>query len=335
MEGLTGQVLITGGTGTLGHAIAARAQREGWPCKLTIASRDPLKQQAMRREYPQHRYVLADVTDREAWPNICAGHDLVIHAAANKHIPECERQPWLSYRTNVLGSVNVLDAAERAGVWQIVLISTDKACWPVNSYGAAKLSAERIYQERAASQGGLRVNLVRYGNVLGSNGSVLPVWQGALSRGEHARITDPVMTRFWLTEDEAVDLILFSLGEPHGSITIPALPALSMHELAQAVLPPVASGYDVIGLRPGEKMHEMLVSPQEAYYADPVPGTRYIRLAPVTCIPRTAPSYPHGYTSDIAPEPAPDSPVAGVLADWRERLRVASEEPWLTKGGAR
>jgi UDP-N-acetylglucosamine 4,6-dehydratase len=257
-----------------------------------------MRQAAMRREYPEHRYVLGDVCDLAALTLAAAGHDLIIHAAAQKHIPEAEAFPDHCYHVNVTGSQNVLRAAASSGVGQVLGISTDKACWPINTYGCSKLMMERLYQQFALAQATVRVNLVRYGNVLGSTGSVIPVWEQALARGETPKITDPDMTRFWLTSDQAVDLIVFALEEPSGTVTIPRLPGLRMGRMLDYLHP--GSARDVIGLRPGEKLHEMLVTPQEMPFASAGAGVKYIRLYPVTTAPRFDPSA--GYTSDTAPE---------------------------------
>lgn len=296
MTGLQGNILITGGAGTLGQAIIERARRDKWDCTFTIYSRDPLKHQAMRRKYPECRYVLGDILDKRALSAACAGHDTVIHAAAQKHIPEAEAHPDHCYSVNVVGSGNVLEAAFYAGVKRILAISTDKACWPVNVYGASKFMMERQYQQFALHVGDqMQVNLCRYGNVLGSNGSVLQVWAGARTRGERVKMTDPTMTRFWLNEQRAVDLILYALTQPTGVITIPRLPALSMGRLAEYL---DVGNYEVIGLRPGEKMHEMLVTPQEWPFVENK-HHNYMTLNPVTGTP-IAGGDVRGYTSDAA-----------------------------------
>lgn len=295
---LTGSVLITGGTGTLGHAIARRVRRDAMPCRLTIYSRDPMRQAAMRREYPEHRYVLGDVCDQLALMYAAAGHDLIIHAAAQKHIPQAEAAPDHCYAVNVTGSQNVLRAAALGGAQQVLGISTDKACHPINAYGCSKLMMERLYQQFALAQSVVRVNLVRYGNVLGSTGSVIPVWDAALARGEMPKITDPDMTRFWLTSDQAVDLILFALTEPPGTVTIPRLPGLRMGRMFEYLHP--NDGFGMIGLRPGEKMHEELLTAEETPFCSAGIGEEYMRLYPVTTPAHFEALY--GYTSANAPE---------------------------------
>lgn len=299
---LTGNILITGGTGTLGYALAARIVAEGYPCRVTIYSRDPMKQQTMRRKFPSFRYALGDVCDGERLRVLATGHDTIMHLAAQKHIPEAEANPRNCAITNVYGTQQVIEAARHAGA-NVLFVSTDKACWPVNFYGATKIIGERLMQE-AAGERGPRINICRYGNVVGSTGSVIPAWRQAMERGERPKLTCAEMTRFWLTAEAAVDLILFAMGEPSGSITIPRLPALSMARLAEYVIGPHwRNTVDVIGLRPGEKMHEMLLTPQEAPYCAEVPGGRYLRLYPVTGSPAIPPrGLVNGYTSDMARE---------------------------------
>lgn len=294
---LYGNVLITGGTGTLGRAIVERATKERWPCQITILSRDTVRQQAMRRDYPLCRYVLADVCNRDALHAAMVGHDLVIHAAAIKFIPECERDPVNAYAINVQGSLNVLYAAVDAGVKQIIAIGTDKEAHAINSYGATKLMMSRMYQQ-LAERLPIQINLCRYGNVLGSNGSVLQVWADAIKHGDPCIITDRAMTRFWLSAQQAVDLIVYALNQPSGTITIPKLPALPMGLLLRYVY---GAGVhtNVTGLRPGEKLHEELLTPEESPYAELRDG--YYHLYPTTSKP-VYETMPHGYTSNIARE---------------------------------
>lgn len=292
---LTGDVLITGGAGSLGQAIVRRALSEGWDCSFTIYSRDPLKHQAMRREFPDCRYLIGDILDREALTRVAAGHDTIIHAAAQKHIPEAERQPDQCFAVNVRGTENVLAAALEAQVERVLVISTDKACHPVNAYGCSKLAAERIAQQFALRVGGLlSVNLCRYGNVLGSNGSVIPVWERQHLAGQPLTLTNPDMTRFWLTLDQAVDLIVKALEQPTGTVLIPQLPGLAMDDFATYLFP--TADVEITGLRPGEKMHEELLTPEESVYAEDLGG--HYRLWPVTGRPCSA-GFP-GYTSDQA-----------------------------------
>ena len=251
--------MVTGGSGTLGHAIARTAASEGWNCQITIYSRSELRQAEMKARFPRLRYVLGDVRDVDRLTAAVAGHDLVIHAAAMKRIPECEAEPVECYKTNVAGSANVVRACLAAGVARCVGISTDKACAAITTYGASKRLMEGLFQ--AAPRGGTIFTLVRYGNVLASNGSVIPLWRAQAARGEPLTITDRRMTRFWMTERDAVRTIEVAARAPAGSIYVPKLAALGIETMAGYVVP----GCDTVetGLRSTEKLHEDLIHPFE------------------------------------------------------------------------
>lgn len=259
---LKGNVLITGGAGYLGRAIVRRAVRENWDCQFTILSRDPTKHHKMQTEFPKCRYIIGDVEDRDGLIKSFSGHDLVIHAAAQKHIPEGENNVGSTMDTNYQGSREVARAAIVSRVSRVVGISTDKACHPVNVYGASKFLMERTFQEYNSNNAGTKFNLVRYGNVLSSTGSVLTVWKQMLERDGYVTATDPDMTRFWLTVDDAVDLILKSLDEPSGTITIPECKALDMRTFAEYTMPS-GTQFKYTGLRPGEKRYEELLTKEE------------------------------------------------------------------------
>ena len=257
---LTGNVLITGGTGSLGHAIVRRAKAEGWDCRITIFSRSELLQAQMRAKYPDLRYVLGDVRDAQRVSDAIAGHDVVIHAAAMKRIPECEAMPTECYATNVQGSINVLRACQQHGVGRVVGISTDKACRATTAYGASKLAMEKAFQ--AMPEGRTRATCVRYGNVVASRGSVIPIWREQAARGEPLTITDPEMTRFWMSINSAVDLVLSGLRAQHGDIWVAKMGALSIQDMIDVA---GLGGHQVkvIGLRSDEKMHEDLIHEDE------------------------------------------------------------------------
>lgn len=259
---LSGNILITGGTGSLGHAIVRRAEAKGWPCEITIYSRSELLQAQMRAQYPQCRYILGDVRDADRLAVAMAGHQTVIHAAAMKRIPEAEASPSECYLTNVQGSLNVARAAINAGVQRVVGISTDKACRATTAYGASKLAMEKIFQAQPSSP--TIFTLVRYGNVVASRGSVIPLWREQAARGEPLTITDRRMTRFWMSIESAVNLVLSGLDPyyiSHGEILVSKMSALPVEELAAIIVPnhPIAE----IGLRSDEKIHEDLVHPGE------------------------------------------------------------------------
>lgn len=278
---LEGNILITGGAGYLGRAIVRRAISESWDCAFTILSRDTTKHHTMQVEFPKCRYVIGDVCDLNGLSKAFAGHDIVIHAAAQKHIPEGERDVRETLRVNVEGSENVCKAAIAAQIDKVVGISTDKACHPVNVYGASKMMMERLFQEYDR-MGLTQFHLVRYGNVLASTGSVLTVWRKMLERDGFVMATSPNMSRFWMTVDRAVDAILLSLSGLHGTITIPKIKALDMATFAQYTMPEARFEYS--GLRPGEKLHEELITDEEAPFAfdcsliDNANGYKYAQL---------------------------------------------------------
>lgn len=264
MTGLTGNILITGGTGTLGHAIVRTAERERWDCQITIYSRSELRQAQMRQQHPQCRYVLGDVRDYERLAAAVAGHDQVVHAAAMKHVDLGDQQPGECYAVNCGGSEQVIRACIAHGVGRCVSISTDKVARAVTAYGASKLIMEKLLQTAPSAPTAFTVT--RYGNVIASNGSVLTVWREMLDRDGYVTATDPDMTRFWLTTDDAVRLILLALEQPAGTVTIPRLPALSMRALRGYFLPDAEFRY--AGLRTNEKRHEDLLTPEEARSAE-------------------------------------------------------------------
>lgn len=256
---LTGTILITGGSGTLGHAIARAARAEGWDCRITIYSRSELRQAEMRARYPECRFVLGDVRDYDRLAAAMAGHDLVIHAAAMKRIPECEAQPGECYATNVGGSQNVVRAAQAAGVARVVGISTDKACAAITTYGASKRVMEGLFR---TTSGRTVFTLCRYGNVLASNGSVIPLWRQQAARGEKLTITDRRMTRFWMTERQAVRTIeqAATCATP-GALVVPKMGAVRVVDMAEWIVP--GAELTATGLRGTEKLHEDLVHPCE------------------------------------------------------------------------
>lgn len=276
---LTGNILITGGSGTLGKAIVKVAYAEHWPCRITIYSRSELRQAEMRRRYPDLRYIMGDVRDYERLVAAVAGHDLVIHAAAMKRLDDCERHPVECYQTNIMGSANVLRACQQAGVERLLAISTDKACAASTAYGASKLAMEKAL---TAAPAGLTIcTLLRYGNVVASNGSVIQIWRQQAAEGKPLTITDRTMTRFWMAPSDAVKLIQFAVTLEHGTIAVPKMGALSIGEMARIVAPE-ADPIEV-GLRFAEKHHEDLVALDELCTETPThyllgrgqPGCRY------------------------------------------------------------
>lgn len=261
------QVLLTGGTGSFGQAFVRRVLAGGLDWTVRVYSRDELKQYEMARAFdrdPRLRFFLGDVRDRERLARAMYGADVVIHAAALKHVPLCEFNPAEAVKTNIQGAQNVVDAAIDAGVGRVVALSTDKAVNPINLYGATKLCAEKIFVHGNVYSGPreTRFSCVRYGNVLGSRGSVIPLFQKQARTGV-LTVTDLRMTRFWLTLGQAVDFVLGTLRVMRGGeIFVPRIPSMRIVDLARAIAPEAV--IKEIGMRPGEKLHEVLLTPEEA-----------------------------------------------------------------------
>lgn len=262
-------VLVTGGTGSFGRKFTEVMLTEVRPKKLIVLSRDELKQHEMRQQFrdaPSLRFFIGDVRDRERLYRAFAGVDVVVHAAALKQVPACEYNPFEAILTNVMGAKHVIDAAIDTGVRRVLAISTDKAVNPVNLYGATKLCAEKLFVDGNAYAGerATRFSCARYGNVVGSRGSVIPVFQEQRRSGR-ITITDPKMTRFWITLEQGVRFVIRCIEQMDGGeIFVPKIPSMSIMELARTI----AGDCDVtfIGIRPGEKTHEVLVSEDEARY---------------------------------------------------------------------
>jgi UDP-N-acetylglucosamine 4,6-dehydratase len=262
-------VLVTGGTGSFGRYFLRKMLDGSNAAKLICFSRDELKQHDMQQaslpsDQERLRFFIGDIRDRDRLRMAMRGVDIVIHAAALKQVPALEYNPAEAIKTNILGSQNIIEMAIDAGVHHVVALSTDKACQPVNLYGATKLCMEKLFQQGSAYSpaGGTKFTVVRYGNVINSRGSVLPLFKQQASRGV-LRVTDERMTRFWITLDMAVDLVLDALhmGEG-GEILVPELPAVRIVDLARAVAP--AAKLILTGIRPGEKLDETLVGQDEA-----------------------------------------------------------------------
>ena len=260
-------VLVTGGTGSFGKMMLNVMLREYHPTKLIVFSRDELKQHDMRMagfDDPCLRYFIGDVRDEQRLRRAFHGVDIVIHAAALKQVPACEYNPMEAIKTNILGSSNVIDAALDAGVTHVLALSTDKAVNPVNLYGATKLCGEKLFVQSNAYAGGMttRFSCVRYGNVVGSRGSVIPVFLKQRQNGK-VTITDARMTRFWITLEQGVRFVIRCIEQMHGGeVFVPKIPSMSIMDLAKAVAP--NTDIDIVGIRPGEKLHEVLISEDEA-----------------------------------------------------------------------
>lgn len=261
-------LLITGGTGSFGKALARMASEEFKPRKIIIFSRDELKQYEMAQEFPHAhmRWFIGDVRDQARLETAMRDVDYVVHAAALKHVPIAEYNPFECIKTNVMGAENVVNAAIRAGVKRVVALSTDKAANPINLYGASKLASDKIFVAAEAMSGadGTRFSVVRYGNVVGSRGSVAPFFRKLAAEGAaDLPITDERMTRFWITLTQGVNFVLSSMELMKGSeIFVPKIPSLKTTELAQAIAPGLP--HRLVGIRPGEKLHEIMIGEDDA-----------------------------------------------------------------------
>ncbi len=262
-------ILITGGTGSFGKAFARYALDNLDPSRIAILSRDELKPYEMRAEFDNDRrlrWFLGDIRDRERLHRALKGIDYVVHAAALKQVDTAEYNPFEFVKTNVLGSQNVIDACIDEGVKKVVALSTDKASSPINLYGATKLTADKLFiaANNYSHQQETRLAVVRYGNVMGSRGSVVPYFRKLVAAGEPLPITDERMTRFWITIDQAVQFVVDSFDSLNGGeLYVPRIPSMKLTDLVEAIAP----GHPTFstGIRPGEKLHEEMISPDDSH----------------------------------------------------------------------
>lgn len=261
-------VLITGGTGSFGKKFVEIMLDEFHPTKLIIYSRDELKQHEMQVGgyiHPNLRYFIGDVRDLPRLRRAMQGVDIVVHAAALKQVPACEYNPMEAVKTNILGTSNVVDAAIDARVKKVMALSTDKAVTPVNLYGATKLTAEKLVIASNAYAGDMqtRLSCVRYGNVVGSRGSVVPIFINQRENGNCLTITDERMTRFWLSLEQGVRFVIRNIERMYGGeVFVPKIPSTRIVDLARVIAPDAE--LKIIGIRPGEKLHEMMISRDES-----------------------------------------------------------------------
>lgn len=261
-------ILITGGTGSFGNRVARHLYEQG-PTEVRIYSRDEKKQWEMSRQFPQLRYIVGDVRDRQRLSEAMRGVDYVFHAAALKQVPACELAPAEAMKTNAIGSINVCDAAAEAGVKTVIALSTDKAVKPINAMGMTKALMEKIVSAQNLYRDSPIFACVRYGNVMGSRGSVIPLFREQIAQGLAMTITMPGMTRFLMTLDESVDLVVRALTSARGGeIFIRKAPASTVVDLARAMAEcysPSGADHpiDTIGVRAGEKVHEVLLNEYE------------------------------------------------------------------------
>lgn len=257
-------VLITGGTGSLGNALTKHLLINTKVRRIIIFSRDELKQQEMRARFKDDsrlRWFLGDIRDLERLKLALHNVDFVIHAAALKQVDTGEYNPMEFIKTNVLGSQNVIEASIAGGIKKVVALSTDKASSPVNLYGATKLTADKLFvaANNYGAAYGTKFAVVRYGNVMGSRGSVIPFFKKLARENKPLPITDIRMTRFWISIEDAVDFVLDSFELMNGGeLYVPKIPSMKLVDLALAVAP--SSKFEEIGIRPGEKLHEEMIS---------------------------------------------------------------------------
>ncbi|MFJ8234651.1 UDP-N-acetylglucosamine 4,6-dehydratase (inverting) [Ureibacillus sp. NPDC094379] len=258
-------ILVTGGTGSFGKKFISKALQLGVK-KVIVFSRDELKQYEMAQEYTDSRirFFLGDVRDKERLYRAFDGVDIVVHAAAMKHVGACEYNPFEAVKTNIYGAQNIIEAAIDRGVQRVIALSTDKAAAPVNLYGATKLASDKLFVAANSYVGDkdTRFAVVRYGNVVGSRGSVVPFFKKMASTG-NLPVTDERMTRFWITLDQGVQFVIDSLERMNGGeIFVPKIPSMKVTDLATAIAPDAK--IEIVGIRPGEKLHESMITEDDS-----------------------------------------------------------------------
>lgn len=275
-------VLVTGGTGSFGNTFVPMTLAKFNPKKLIVYSRDEMKQWEMAKRFDgdhRVRFFIGDVRDKDRLHRALDGVDYVVHAAATKIVPTAEYNPFECVKTNVHGAMNLIDACIDKGVERVVALSTDKACSPVNLYGATKLVSDKLFVAGNAYSGehGTRFAVVRYGNVMGSRGSVIPFFMSIKDSGV-LPITDERMTRFMISLEQGVELVWHAFEDMEGGeVYVKKIPSMKVTELAKVVAPEARQ--EIIGIRPGEKLHEQMISAEDSYYTFEHPD--YFKILPV------------------------------------------------------
>lgn len=311
-------ILVTGGTGSFGRAFIRYVLDNLAPARVAVLSRDELKQYEMKASFhgdERLRWFLGDIRDRDRLHRALKGVDYVVHAAALKQVDTAEYNPFEFVKTNVLGSQNVIDACIDEGVKKVVALSTDKASSPINLYGATKLTADKLFvaANNYAQDHSTQLAVVRYGNVMGSRGSVVPFFRSKVDAGEPLPITDPTMTRFWITLDQAVKFVVDSFQLMNGGeLFVPRIPSMRLLDLVEAIAPGCET-YET-GIRPGEKLHEEMISPDDSH--------RTVRQADRYVVMPTIAEW--GFT-----------PVAGDPVPQGFSYRSDTNDQWLTPGELR
>ena len=264
-------VLVTGGTGSFGQSFAKSILAKSKPKRLIIFSRDELKQYEMSllpefADNDRVRFFIGDVRDRDRLEMATRDVDYIVHAAALKHVPAAEYNPFECIHTNVLGAENLVQTAIRNNVKKVIALSTDKAANPINLYGASKLASDKIFvaANHLSGKQGPRFSVVRYGNVVGSRGSVIPLFANMIAEGATSLpITDERMTRFWITLEKGCDFVLSCIDMMYGGeIFVPKIPSMKVVDLARALAPDLP--LDIVGIRPGEKLHEVMITEDDS-----------------------------------------------------------------------
>lgn len=280
-------ILITGGTGSLGKALTKHILSKYPEVKrLVIYSRDEQKQFQMAQEFsvqefPQIRYFIGDVRDKERLVRAFQGVDYVIHAAAMKHVHIAEYNPDECIKTNIGGAENVVDACFKTKVERVVALSTDKACAPINLYGATKLTSDKLFiaANNIKGENPIRFSVVRYGNVMGSNGSVIPFFINKKKEENQLPITDPNMTRFNISLQGGVDMVMHALENAWGGeLFVPKIPSYKIMDVAEAIGPTCEK--PIVGIRPGEKVHEEMITASDSFYTYDL--GKYYTILPAT-----------------------------------------------------
>ena len=318
-------ILVTGGTGSFGSRFVPMTLEQHQPKKIIILSRDEMKQWSMAQHYKDEsrlRFFIGDVRDRERLYRAFDGVDVVVHAAATKIVPTAEYNPFEAVKTNVLGAMNVIDAAIDAGVERVVALSTDKASSPINLYGATKMASDKLFIAANNYSGAKRTrfSVVRYGNVMGSRGSVIPFFL-SLPQGAKLPITDPAMTRFMITLEEGVGLVWTALSEAiGGEIFVKKIPSMNIMDIASAVRPDLEP--EVVGIRPGEKLHEQMIGTEDSQFTYDFGD--HFRIMPSIDIDQRSAATPGSAVSELfvyASDSNRDWMSQGQLAAWVESNR--------------
>lgn len=274
-------ILVTGGTGSFGQKFVPMTLEKYNPKKLIVFSRDEMKQWEMAKHYQRDdrlRFFIGDVRDRDRLYRALDGVDYVVHAAATKIVPTAEYNPFESVKTNINGAMNLIDAAIDKGVKGVVALSTDKASSPVNLYGATKLAADKLFVAGNSYSGGCptKFSVVRYGNVMGSRGSVIPFFMSIRDSGV-LPITDPRMTRFMISLEQGVELVWYAFGDSlGGEIYVKKIPSIKVEDLARIIAP--EARHEVVGIRPGEKLHEQMIGSEDSHFTYEYPD--YFKILP-------------------------------------------------------